>query len=79
MLSALAAICGEVIPGSAEMTQAAVLAQKHGLSFYDASYAAVAQSREAMLVTADGALLREGLGIAPGTLAVRLAGGEPAS
>ena len=37
---------------------AQLLAQSHGLTFYDASYLAVAEEKEVVLVTADGKLYR---------------------
>jgi predicted nucleic acid-binding protein len=59
---ALAALCdlglGEV-PLSRELIQRTVfLAQSHGLTFYDASYLAVAEERKAVLITADGKFYR---------------------
>lgn len=77
VLSALGEICVEVMPDLAELDRAAALAREHDLSFYDASYAAVAQSRDAVLVTADGALLGSGLGLSAAELAARLASADP--
>ena len=44
------------------------LALKHGITFYDASYLAVAEDREAVLVTADRKFYRR----LPAALAVEL-------
>lgn len=44
------------------------LANGHGLTFYDASYLAVAEERDAVLVTADGKFYRR----LPGGLPVEL-------
>jgi len=53
-----------VTPDTGELELAARLAAQHRLSFYDASYAAVARSSsERVLVTADGALIRARLGV----------------
>jgi predicted nucleic acid-binding protein len=59
---ALATLCdlgfGEV-PLTRELIQrTVVLAQGHGLTFYDASYLAVAEESKAVLVTADGKFYR---------------------
>lgn len=65
VLSALADLCPTAAPTSAEVALAAQLAHEHGLTFYDAAYAAVAQARGGRLATMDGALLAAGLGVRP--------------
>jgi predicted nucleic acid-binding protein len=50
------------------MRGASQLAERHDLTLYDATYAAVAQSRSAELVTLDLALLAAGLGKKPSEL-----------
>lgn len=65
VLEALADICPQVAPTKSELREAATLAERHGLTFYDAAYAAVARARSADLVTLDKALLRSGLGRRP--------------
>jgi len=72
VLEALAAICPAVKPVGDEARRAAELAEKHGLSLYDAAYAAVAEAREAVLVTLDADLLESGLGVRPSELAARI-------
>lgn len=72
ILSALGAICTAIAPSDAERTAAARLAVRHHLTFYDASYAAVASARGATLVTADRALLSAGLGESPTNVAARI-------
>lgn len=51
---------------------AAVLASDHGLSFYDASWAATASSLDMALVSADRRLLNAGLAESPAATAARL-------
>jgi predicted nucleic acid-binding protein len=58
--------------GVSELARAAVLAADHGLSFYDASYWAVARALGADLVTADSKLLAAGAGESPGDFCERL-------
>lgn len=65
VLDALDDICPRVAPAPAELALAAQLAVEHRLTFYDATYAAVAQARSATLATLDGALLGAGLGVRP--------------
>lgn len=74
VLDALAAICPRVTLTSAELADAAAIAHQHGLTFYDAAYAAVARSRSAVLVTLDTALLRVGLGQRPSAIMAAFAG-----
>ena len=53
--------------------EAATLAERHGLTLYDAAYAAVARARGAELATLDQALLRSGLGRRPSAILSDLA------
>lgn len=55
-----------------QLRKAAALATRHGLTLYDASYAAVAQVRGAQLATLDEALLRSGLEHRPSTIIAAL-------
>jgi predicted nucleic acid-binding protein len=56
------AICGEPEPLTADdVAVAARLAEEHGITFYDASYAAIAQRTGWPLVSADRHLLDPGL------------------
>lgn len=68
VLKALAEICPQLAPSTAELGAAAALAGQHGLTLYDASYAAVARARGAELATLDRALLRAGLGRRPSAI-----------
>lgn len=61
-----------IVPGSADLRAAAGIAREHGLTLYDAAYAAVARNRHASLATADGALIEAGLGESPSTICHRL-------
>jgi predicted nucleic acid-binding protein len=72
VLEALAEICPQLAPSTAELRTAADLAEQHGLTLYDAVYAAVAQAREAELVTLDRALLQSGLGRTPSSVVAEL-------
>lgn len=72
VLEALDVICPAARPDRAELALAAELAARHDLTLYDAAYAAVAATRNAMLATLDTALLRAGLGHRPSELAGRL-------
>lgn len=54
-----------LVPSAAERSSAHALAAEHGLSVYDATYAAVARARRLTLVTADRQLLASGQGVAP--------------
>jgi predicted nucleic acid-binding protein len=69
VLDALPAICPAIASEPADLAHAARLAEEHGLTLYDAAYAAVARRRGAELVTLDGQLLRAGLGRRPSELA----------
>jgi predicted nucleic acid-binding protein len=68
VLEAMAEICPAIRPSSEEMRAASHLAERHDLTLYDATYAAVAQSRSAELVTLDRALLDAKLGSKPSEL-----------
>lgn len=65
VLESLAEICPRISPTTSELRLAASLAEKHGLTLYDAAYAAIAQARQAQLATLDEALLRAALGRRP--------------
>lgn len=64
-LEALALICRRLTLTTADFVDALALAERHGLTVYDAAYAAVAQNRGARLVTLDRLLLNAGLGLRP--------------
>jgi predicted nucleic acid-binding protein len=72
VLEALSHICPAIAPRPDELRLAIELAERHGLTAYDASYAAVAQHRGATLVTLDGDLLKAGLGRRPSELVAEL-------
>ena len=74
VLDALAEVCAMVSPSGEEFRRASELAEQHGLTLYDAAYAAVAESHDAELVTLDRALLRAGLGSRPAEVAGKLGG-----
>ena len=57
-LEDIEAISPPVAPTAGERRAAAVLAEAHSLTFYDAIYAGIASSRGAALVTADGCASR---------------------
>jgi predicted nucleic acid-binding protein len=76
VLDSLAEICPALRPNLEELRFAAKLASRHGLTLYDATYAAVAESRKATLATLDQDLLDAGLGTRPSALTAQLA--EPA-
>jgi predicted nucleic acid-binding protein len=65
-LDDLLAICDRpLVPARAWRRNAAKLADEHGLSFYDASFAAAAQAMEAQLLSADKKLLAPRLAQTP--------------
>lgn len=68
VLDALAVVCPTITPDTDDLRDAAALAEQHGLTFYDAAYAAVARRREAHLATLDRKLLAAGLGRRPSEL-----------
>jgi predicted nucleic acid-binding protein len=65
VLRALEEICRRWSTTAAELADAANLAEQHGLTMYDAAYAAAARSRGGRLATLDRDLLRVGLGQRP--------------
>ncbi|MGA3057826.1 MAG: type II toxin-antitoxin system VapC family toxin [Candidatus Limnocylindrales bacterium] len=65
VLGALEVICPRVALTPTELSDAAILAEGHHLTMYDAAYAAGAKSRHAELATLDRALLQAGLGRRP--------------
>ena len=72
VLGALRDICLVITPEHEDLALAAGLADAHDVTFYGASYAAVAQRRRAPLVTLDRELLRAGLGSRPTDVLARL-------
>lgn len=77
VLQALAEICARLSPTSVELAAAAILAERHDLTLYDAVYAAAAQSRGASLATLDRALLASGLGQRPSEIIAELVARDP--
>lgn len=75
VVEALGEVCPALRPEPPELRRATELAAEHGLTLYDAAYAAVAERREATLATLDRALLDAGLGARPSELAARLGNG----
>lgn len=74
VVEALSEICPVLRPGAEEWRDACDLAERHGLTLYDAAYAAVAGRRGAALATLDSKLLAAGLGTRPGELVGRIEG-----
>ncbi|MFN2591971.1 MAG: type II toxin-antitoxin system VapC family toxin [Candidatus Dormibacteria bacterium] len=72
VLDSLAEICPAVAPAGQEMRLALRLAGRHGLTVYDAAYAAVARHRGALLATMDAQLLKARLGRLPARLMAEL-------
>jgi predicted nucleic acid-binding protein len=72
VLDALIDLCPAVSMEPAERALAAALVAEHGLTFYDAAYAAVARTRGALLATFDRALLAADLGYSPSAVLDRL-------
>ena len=72
VLEALSELCPRVSLEAAERHLSAGLVREHGLTFYDAAYAAVARARGGLLATFDRALLAAGLGFRPSALLERL-------
>jgi predicted nucleic acid-binding protein len=68
VLDAVDLICRRLAPTAIEFSAALALAEQHRLTMYDATYAAVAASRQFELATLDGALLGAGLGRRPSQL-----------
>ena len=73
VLDALDVICPRLALTPTELSDAALLAEGHRLTMYDAAYAAAAKARHAELATLDRALLQAGLGRRPSEI---LAGRE---
>jgi predicted nucleic acid-binding protein len=72
-LDDLIAICGDpLVPDLSWHRDAASLAALHGLSYYDASFAAAAAAIGASLVSADKELTASGLAESPSALVRRL-------
>jgi predicted nucleic acid-binding protein len=65
VLDALDVICPRLALTPTELSDAALLAEGHRLTMYDAAYAAAANARHAELATLDRALLQAGLGRRP--------------
>jgi predicted nucleic acid-binding protein len=74
VLAALAQLCPAITPTAEDLAEAARLADRNGLTLYDAAYAAVARRRGAQLATLDGGLLNAGLGRRPSDLMAELDG-----
>jgi predicted nucleic acid-binding protein len=77
VLDSLAEICPALRPSREELRLATKLASRHGLTLYDAAYAAVAKSRKATLATLDEQLLDARLGRRPSELTVKLPDRDP--
>lgn len=71
-LERLREVCRIVDPDPDARRRGVALARRHGLTFYDAMYGAVAEQRGAVLVTTDRDLLRAGLGELPSVALARL-------
>jgi predicted nucleic acid-binding protein len=65
VLEALDVICPRLAATQPELAEALALAERYNLTVYDAAYAAVAQSRNALLATLDRSILAAGLGSRP--------------
>ena len=72
VINALSEICPRVTLTAAELAEAVGLAEQHGLSVYDAAYAAAARTMGGHLATLDRELLRAGLGQRPSALLAAL-------
>lgn len=69
-LDVLRRLCGPFVhPAPSWLADAAVLGERHGLTFYDACWSAAAQALDCPLVSADRKLVSEGLAISPATAA----------
>ena len=68
VLEAVATTCRRVSPSPAVLADAVRMAERHGLTVYDAAYAAVAAARHAHLATLDRALFGAELGRRPSDL-----------
>lgn len=65
VIRAIAEICPRLELSASELDDATGLAERHGLTMYDAAYAAAARARRALLATLDRDLLASGLGRRP--------------
>jgi predicted nucleic acid-binding protein len=72
VLEALFAMVPVVPTTLVDLRLASALAERHGLTVYDAAYAAVAERHGAVLATTDAELIETGLGALPSALAMRL-------
>ncbi len=72
VLEALADICPRLTPTTAELRDAATIAERRGLTLFDGVYAAVARARGAELATLDTGLLRSRLGRRPSAILAEL-------
>lgn len=72
VIAVLGEVCISVGPDVDDFRRATALAERHGLTLYDATYAAIAESHGATLATLDKELLDAGLGVRPGELIGRL-------
>lgn len=71
-LDDLTVICGPaLVPAPAWHREAAALAQKHGLTFHDATFAAAARAVDGALISTDTQLLAAGLAESPTAFARR--------
>ena len=72
-LEDLVVICGPpLVPAPAWHRDAAALAERHRLTYYDATFAAAARAVDATLVSADKQLLAAGLAESASTFARRI-------
>lgn len=68
-------LCGPVVhPAPSWHDAAATLGEQHGLSFYDASWAAAAQALDCPLISADSALVSAALAVSPADAVSLLSG-----
>jgi predicted nucleic acid-binding protein len=65
VLAALGEMVPRWVPRPVEWSRAAAVAEMHRLTVYDATYAAVAERRDALLVTMHAGLLAARLGLSP--------------
>jgi predicted nucleic acid-binding protein len=73
VVEAIDTICPRLTITTPELADALALAQLHGLTVYDAAYAAVARTHRARLATLDRLLLGAGLGERPSEIVSGLA------
>jgi len=71
VLEALGQICPAATPDPQPWRSATRLADRHALTLYDATYAAIARARNTVLATLEHALLEAGLGQRPSELTAR--------